>query len=68
MHLRFSATAKEMETRVRRIAKEQKVMTLPGIFLSESTHLQRYEYQVGRASMRFSLNEMVELFRQLAGH
>jgi len=68
MHLRFSATAKEMETRVRKIAKEQKVMTLPGIFLSESTQLQRYEYQIGRASMQFSLNEMVAIFRQLAGH
>jgi len=41
---------------------------LPGIFLSESTQLQRYEYQIGRASMQFSLNEMVAIFRQLAGH
>jgi len=68
MHLRFSATKEEMEARVRRIAAEQKIMTLPGIFLSESSHLQRYEYQVGRASMELSLDEMVDLFKQLAGH
>ena len=67
MHLRFSATKEEMEARVRKIASEQKIMTLPGIFLSESTNLQRYEYQVGRASMQFSLQQMVSLFEQLAG-
>ncbi len=67
MHVRFSATKEEMEARVRKIATEQKIMTLPGIFLSESTNLQRYEYQVGRASMKFSLQQMVRLFEELAG-
>ncbi len=68
MHLRFNATRAVMENRVRRIAKEQKIMTLPRIFVKDGTRLQRYEYQVGRASMTFSLDEMVSLFAQLAGH
>jgi hypothetical protein len=67
MHLRFSATKEQMEERVRKIATEQKIMTLPGIFLSESANLQRYEYQIGRASMEFSLERTVSLFAQLAG-
>jgi threonine aldolase len=67
MHLRFSATKEQMEERVRKIATEQKIMTLPGIFLSESANLQRYEFQVGQASMGFTLVQMVDLFRQLAG-
>ena len=68
MHLRFRATKSEMESRVRRIASEQRVMTLPQVFVKEGTRLQRYEYQVGRASMAFTLEEMVSLFAQLAGH
>ena len=68
MHLRFNATQSEMEGRVRRIAVQQKTMTLPRVFVKEGTRLQRYEYQVGRASLAFSLTEMVDLFAQLAGH
>ena len=66
MHLRFSATAAQMDRRVRRIIREQGVMTLRGS-TSEAAKLQRYEFQVGRASMEFSLDEMVSLFGQLAG-
>lgn len=68
MHLRFRATAAEMDSRVRRIASKEKIMTLPGIFVSESSQLQRYEFQIGRASMEFTLTEMVTIFEKLAGH
>ncbi len=68
MHLRFNATKAEMEDRVRTIATKQQVMTLPRVFMKDGTRLQRYEYQVGRASMAFTLDEMVSLFAQLAGH
>ena len=68
MHLRFNATKAAMEGRVRTIAKEQKIMTMPSIFMKDGTRLQRYEYQVGSASLAFTLQEMVSLFRQLAGH
>ncbi len=67
MHLRFSSTATQMERRVRTIARDQKIMTLPYIFSRDDARHQRYEFQVGRASMEFSLDEMVSIFTQLAG-
>ena len=67
MHLRFESTAKQMEQRVRKIAREQKILTLPYIFSRDDARHQRYEFQIGRASMEFSLDEMVEIFTQLAG-
>lgn len=68
MHLRFFATQAQMETRVRRLAEREGIWTFANPFVSEGTRLQRYEYQVGRASMDFSLDEMVSVFRTLAGH
>ncbi len=68
MHVRFTATKAEMETRVREIATTKKIWTLPRPFISEGTRLQRYEVQIGRASMKLSLDETVAVFRQLAGH
>ena len=67
MHLRFESTAKQMEQRVRKIAREQKIVTLPYIFSRDDARHQRYEFQIGRASMEFSLDQMVEIFTQLAG-
>jgi threonine aldolase len=67
MHLRFFETAEVMESRVREIVARDQIWTFARPFISEGTHLQRYEYQVGRASMEFSLDEMVAVFRELAG-
>jgi threonine aldolase len=67
MHLRFAETSEVMESRVREIAVREKIWTFARPFISEGTHLQRYEYQVGRASMELSVDEMVALFRELAG-
>jgi threonine aldolase len=67
MHLRFAETSEVMESRVREIAEREQIWTFAQPFISEGTHLQRYEYQVGRASMKFSVDEMVALFRELAG-
>jgi threonine aldolase len=67
MHLRFAETSHVMESRVREIAEREQIWTFARPFISEGTHLQRYEYQVGRASMEFSVDEMVAVFRELAG-
>jgi threonine aldolase len=67
MHLRFAETVDVMESRVREIATRERIWTFLRPFISEGTHLQRYEYQVGRASMELSLDEMVAVFRELAG-
>jgi len=67
MHVRFAETVVVMESRVREIVARDQIWTFARPFISEGTHLQRYEYQVGRASMEFSLDEMVAVFRELAG-
>jgi hypothetical protein len=67
MHLRFAETVEVMESRVREIVARDQIWTFARPFISEGTHLQRYEYQVGRASMKLSLDEMVTVFRELAG-
>ena len=67
MHLRFRATVKEMEARVRDIAESEGVWTFSRPFISEGTRLQRYEYQIGRASMELSVDETVSAIARLAG-
>lgn len=67
MHLRLSATIKEIDQRVLEIAAKRKILTLTRPFESESVHLQRYEFQVGSATMTFALDEVVQLFKQLVG-
>jgi threonine aldolase len=67
MHLRFAETSGVMESRVREIAERERIWTFLRPFISEGTRLQRYEYQVGRASMEFTLDEMVAVFLELAG-
>jgi threonine aldolase len=67
MHLRFTATKDEMQSRVRDIAESQRVWTFARPFISEGTRLQRYEYQIGRASMELSTTETVAIIARLAG-
>lgn len=67
-HVRFFATESEMESRVREIAETSRVWTLRQPFTVEGTRLQRYEIQIGRASVELSLDETVSIFRRLAGH
>ena len=67
MHLRFAETTDVMEARVREIVARDQLWTFGRPFVSEGTRLQRYEFQVGRASMKLSLEEMVAVFEELAG-
>jgi threonine aldolase len=68
MHVRVAATAAQMEARVRAIAVSDGVWTFSRPFVSEGTRLQRYEFQVGRATMSLGLDEIVAIFARLAGH
>lgn len=68
MHLRFRATVTEMRARARDIAETDGVWTFAHPFVSEGTRLQRYEYQIGRASMELSVEETVAVIARLAGH
>ncbi len=67
MHLRFRATIKEMQERAREIAATDGVWTFDRPFISEGTRLQRYEYQIGSASMELSVDETVAIIARLAG-
>ena len=68
MHLRFNGTLEEMRNRSARIAESRGVGTFAQPFISEGTHLQRYEYQIGSASMQLDVKETVAIIAELAGH
>ena len=68
MHLRFAATKAEMASRARLIAERRGVWTFAHPFISEGTRLQRYEFQVGSATMELSLDETLEVIAGLAGY
>lgn len=68
MHVRFVATTAQMESRVRELAQSRGIWSFAQPFVSEGTRLQRYEFQVGRASMALRLDQMVKAFTLLAGH
>ena len=67
MHLRFTATIEQMQSRARDIAVSEQVWTFAQPFISEGTRLQRYEYQIGRASMELSIPETLAIIARLAG-
>jgi threonine aldolase len=67
MHLRLSGSVKEIGQRAREIAKRQKIMTFARPYSSEGPNLQRFEFQVGRATMAFTPREVAHLVAQLAG-
>ena len=68
MHLRFNTTIEEMRDRAARIADSRGVWTFARPFISEGTRLQRYEYQIGSASMQLDVKETVDIFTELADY
>ncbi len=67
MHVRFSVGLDELRARVVDIAKSEKIWTFSRPFFSEGPTLQRFEFQVGDATMELSPNEVRALFERLAG-
>ncbi len=67
MHLRIRATRDEMDARVAEVAESTSVWTFTRPFVSEGHRLQRYEFQVGRATMELSLDEAVAIIARLNG-
>jgi threonine aldolase len=67
MHLRLSGSVKQIRQRVRDIAKKQQIMTFSRPYTSEGPNLQRFEFQVGRATMDFTPREVARLVAQLVG-
>ena len=67
MHLRFRASLDEMRARAREIAETDSVWTFAHPFVSEGPRLQRYEFQVGRATMALGLDRTVEVIGRLSG-
>ncbi len=67
MHVRFSASLEQVRARVVEIAKSEKIWTFSRPFFSEGPTLQRFEFQVGDATLEFSPREVRGLFELLAG-
>lgn len=67
MHVRLSGSVKQIHQRVLEIVTKQKVMTFSRPYTSEGPRLQRFEFQVGSATMAFTPREVAHLFKQLTG-
>lgn len=67
MHLRIHSTLGDIQQRGLAIAKSQKVVVPMFPFDSEGPRMQRFEFQVGAETMKFKVDEVVTLFRQLSG-
>jgi threonine aldolase len=67
MHLRLHSTLGDIQDRALAIAKSQRVLVPMFPFQSEGPRMQRFEFQVGAATLEFSTTEIVNLFRQLSG-
>jgi threonine aldolase len=65
MHLRLSVGLDELRARVIDIAKSEKVWTFPRPFVSEGPRLQRIEFQVGDATLEFTVDEVRGLLERL---
>jgi threonine aldolase len=67
MHVRFSVGLDELRARVADIAKSEKIWTFSRPFFSEGPTLQRFELQVGDATLQLSPGEVRGLFERLLG-
>jgi threonine aldolase len=67
MHLRIHSNLGDIQQRGLAIAKTQRVLMPMFPFDSEGVKLQRFEFQVGAETMKFSASEIAALFRQLCG-
>lgn len=67
MHVRFAARLDEVRARVVDVAKSEKIFTFARPWISEGPSLQRFELQVGDATLALTATEIRGLFERLAG-
>ncbi len=67
MHLRMSVGLDEARTRAIEIAKSDKIWTFSRPFFSEGPRLQRFELEVGDATLQLSPSEVRGLLERLVG-
>jgi threonine aldolase len=67
MHVRFAARLDDVRARVVEIAKSEKIFTFARPWVSEGPALQRFELQVGDATLALTPIEIRGLFERLAG-
>jgi threonine aldolase len=67
MHVRFAARLDDVRARVIDIARSEKIFTFARPWVSEGPALQRFELQVGDATLALTPAEIRGLFERLAG-
>jgi threonine aldolase len=67
MHIRFAVSLDDLRARVIEIAKTEKIWTFSRPWASEGPWLQRFELQVGDATLELTASEIRGLFERLAG-
>ena len=68
MHLRVSGPRQKVMDRMLDIARHDGVWMFAGPYVTEGPNLQRFEFNVGDATMAFSVEEIRELFERVLGH
>jgi threonine aldolase len=65
MHLRLTGPRARVVSRMIAIAKRERIWMFSGPFATEGPALQRFEFNVGDATMDFTVTEIHELFAQV---
>lgn len=67
MHVRVVGDRAQVMDRMRRIARTEGIWMFGGPFATEGPNLQRFEFNVGDATMGFRVAEVVALFERIVG-
>jgi threonine aldolase len=65
MHLRLTGPRAQVISRMVAIAKKDRIWMFAGPFATEGPALQRFEFNVGDATMDFTIKEIHELFERI---
>jgi threonine aldolase len=67
MHVRVSRPVETVMTRMRDVARKDGVWMFGGAYDTEGPRLQRFEFNVGDATMEFTIKEIGQLFERVVG-
>jgi hypothetical protein len=67
MHVRVSGRRDVITSRMMNIARQDGIWMFGGPYDTEGPNLQRFEFNVGDATMEFTIKEIGQLFERVAG-
>jgi threonine aldolase len=67
MHVRVSGACERVTSRMLDVARKDGIWMFGGAYEKEGPNLQRFEFNVGDATMEFTIKEIVQLFERIVG-